>query len=160
MALFGNKKIDEDKKKPAAKSTVKKPAAKAAKKDEAKKEEAASMQDLYSGAKAVSGSKKAAVSESKSNEAHRVLVSPLITEKATNLVGENKYVFIVAKNANKIEIAKAIKATYGVKPLNVNVVNVSGKKVARGRVTGQRSDWRKAIVTLAKGDAIKIYEGV
>ncbi|MFA6194208.1 MAG: 50S ribosomal protein L23 [Patescibacteria group bacterium] len=89
-----------------------------------------------------------------------MLVSPLITEKATTLVGENKYVFVVASGANKIEIAKAIKATYGVTPLQVNVINVSGKKVARGRIAGQRSDWRKAIVTLAKGEAIKIYEGV
>ncbi len=160
MALFGNKKIDEDKKKPAAKSAVKKPAAKAVKKDEVKKEEGTSMQDLYSGAKTVSGSKKAAVSASKANESYRVLVSPLITERATTLVGENKYVFIVAASANKIEIAKAIKATYNVTPKQVNVINVSGKKVSRGRISGERSDWRKAIVTLAKGDAIKIYEGV
>ncbi|MDP2944656.1 MAG: 50S ribosomal protein L23 [bacterium] len=94
------------------------------------------------------------------NDSYRVLISPLVTEKATNLVAENKYVFIVAPSANKIAIAKAVKATYGVTPIQVNVVNVSGKKVARGRVKGQRSDWRKAIVTLAKGEAIKIYEGV
>lgn len=156
MALFGNKKTDEDKKKPAVKSAAKKPAAKAVKKEEEK----ASMQDLYSETKAVSGSKKAASSSSKINDSYRVLISPLITEKATTLVGENKYVFIVAAGANKIEIAKAIKAVCGVTPKQINVANVSGKKVARGRVKGQRSDWRKAIITLAKGEAIKIYEGV
>lgn len=158
MALFGNKKTDEEKK-PAAKAAAKKPAAKADK-DSVKKEEGKSMQDLYSETKKVSGSKQAAASESKINDSYRVLVKPLITEKATNLVSENKYAFVVAKNANKIEIAKAIKVAYGVTAKKVNVVNVSGKKVARGRISGQRSDWRKAIVTLAKGEAIKIYEGV
>lgn len=161
MALFGNKKTDEDEKKPAAKAAVKKTAVKAVKKVESKEEESTSMQDLYSGTKAVSTSKKGAVvASSKINDSYRVLVRPLITEKATTLVSENKYMFVVATNANKIEIAKAIKATYGVTPVKVNVVNVSGKKVARGRIQGQRSDWRKAVVTLAKGDAIKIYEGV
>lgn len=158
MALFGNKKTDEEKK-PAAKAAVKKLAAKV-NKDSVKKEEGKSMQDLYSETKKVSGSKQAAASGAKINDSYRVLVKPLITEKATNLVSENKYAFVVAKNANKIEIAKAIKAAYGVTAKKVNVVNVSGKKVARGRISGQRSDWRKAIVTLAKGEAIKIYEGV
>jgi large subunit ribosomal protein L23 len=160
MALFGNKKTEKEAAKPTAKTAVKKAAVKAVKDKGAKKEEKMSMQDLYSGATpAVSGSKQAAV-VSKVNDSYRVLVKPLITEKATNLVGENKYVFVVSQNANKIEIAKAIKATYGVSPVQVNVVNVSGKKVSRGRISGQRNDWRKAIITLAKGEAIKIYEGV
>jgi len=159
MALFGNKKTEKEAAKPIAKTAVKKTATKAVKDKGAKKEEKTSMQDLYSGATSVvPGSKAAAVS--KVNDSYRVLVKPLITEKATNLVGENKYVFVVAKSANKIEIAKAIKATYGVSPIQVNVVNVAGKKVSRGRISGQRNDWRKAIITLAKGEAIKIYEGV
>jgi len=155
MALFGNKKTDAGVKK----DDVKKDGAKV-KSETVKKEAATSMQDLYSGAKAVSGSKKTAATVSKINDSYRVLVKPLITEKATTLVGANKYVFIVASGANKIEITKAIKSTYGVTPIKINVVNVSGKKVARGRISGQRSDWRKAIVTLAKGETIKIYEGV
>lgn len=162
MALFGNKKTEKEAAKPAAKTSVKKAAAKAVKDNgaKAKKEEKVSMQDLYSSAApAVSGSKRA-TAVSKVNDSYRVLVKPLITEKATNLVGENKYVFVVAKSANKIEIAKAVKAAYGVSPIQVNVVNVSGKKVSRGRISGQRNDWRKAIITLAKGEAIKIYEGV
>ncbi|MFA5023611.1 MAG: 50S ribosomal protein L23 [Patescibacteria group bacterium] len=91
---------------------------------------------------------------------YRLLVKPLITEKATNLSAENKYVFVVSIKANKIEIAKAIEATYGVKPLAINIINRAGKKVARGKVRGQRKDWKKAIVTLKKGETIKIYEGV
>ncbi len=160
MALFGNKKSGEDVKKPAVKSGAVKSTAKPAKKDDSKKEETGSMQDLYSGGEAKAGSKKIVASTSKINESYRVLISPLITEKAANLVGANKYVFIVAESANKIEVAKAVKATYGVTPIKVNIVNVSGKKVTRGRIKGQRSDWRKAVITLAKGEAIKIYEGV
>ena len=159
MALFGNKKTDEKDTKPAVKLTAKKAAVKAVNKESVKQEETKSMQDLYSETKTVSGSKKSAAG-SKANDSYRVLVKPLITEKATNLVGDNKYAFVVATGANKIEIAKAVKAAYGVNPIKVNVVNVSGKKVARGRISGQRSDWRKAIVTLAKGETIKIYEGV
>ncbi len=160
MAIFGTKKDEEVAKKPTAKAAVK-TAAKSVNKDEGKTDEATSMQDLYAGTAKVSGSKKATVATvSKINDSYRVLVSPLITEKATNLVGANKYVFIVAESANKIEVAKAVKATYGVTPIKVNIVNVSGKKVSRGRIQGQRSDWRKAIVTLAKGEAITIYEGV
>jgi large subunit ribosomal protein L23 len=125
------------------------------------KTEAVSMQDLYNEVPAAKG-KAAKQSATKAVDAktHRVLVSPLITEKATNLTTENKYVFIVDRDANKIAVAKAIQAVYGVSPVSVNIVNVSGKRVSRGRIRGQRNDWRKAIVTLKKGESIKIYEGV
>ncbi|MEA3449868.1 MAG: 50S ribosomal protein L23 [Patescibacteria group bacterium] len=89
-----------------------------------------------------------------------MLVRPLITEKAANLGSEDKYVFAVNKNANKIEIAKAINEVYGIKPIAVNIVRVGGKKVRHGRVQGRRKDWKKAIVTLPKGKTINIYEGV
>jgi large subunit ribosomal protein L23 len=155
MALFGTKKTDPKN----TKAVNSKPAAKAVE----KKAEAVSMQDLYSGAATTvtktKGSKTTAAAAKKS-EAHRVLVSPLVTEKATVLSEHNKYVFIVSTSANKIAIAKAIHDVYGVKPVAVNIANVSGKKVARGRIKGVRSDWRKAIVTLKKGETIKIYEGV
>lgn len=157
MALFGAKKTDQKK---VAQAPAKKDGAKKA---TVKNSEATSMQDLYGGEVATESKKGAAassVSEKKNDISNSVLVRPLITEKATNLSAENKYVFVVSKNANKIEIAKAIKAIYGVKPIQVNLANVSGKKVARGKIKGQRSDWRKAIVTLAKGETIKIYEGV
>ena len=149
MALFGSKTNTTTDKKPAAAKT------KAA---ESKKE--VSMKDLYSEtttAKAAGKTKGAVVKYSASS---RALVKPLITEKATHLASENKYVFVIARSANKIETAKAIQAVYGVKPVDVNIVNMKGKKVTRGKIRGSRKDWKKAIVTLAKGDTIKVYEGV
>ncbi|MFA5163371.1 MAG: 50S ribosomal protein L23 [Patescibacteria group bacterium] len=89
-----------------------------------------------------------------------MLIKPLVTEKATNLSAQNQYVFMVAPRANKIEVAKAVASVYHVKPLGVNLVNVKGKQVTRGRVRGNRKDWKKAIVTLAAGQTIKMYEGV
>lgn len=139
MALFGNKNT-EDNAKDNSSSSV-------------------SMQDLYADSsktvKAGSNGK-----EGKDSNAYQFIIKPLITEKATNLVAQDKYAFVVSDNANKIAVAKAIKAIYGVKPLKVNLSNVKGKKVSRGKISGQRKDWRKAIVTLPKGQTIKIYEGV
>lgn len=115
-----------------------------------------SMQELYSN-KEVTGKKAVAT---KFIGAHRVLVRPLITEKAANFGVLNKYAFVVTENTNKVEVAKAVLAVYGVKPVSVNIVCVKGKAVARGRIKGRRSDLKKAIVTLKKGDTIQIYEGV
>jgi len=95
-----------------------------------------------------------------SSRAHKVIVRPVITEKSTHLSASNKYVFEVAGGDNKIEITKAIKAIYGVSPVKVNIVNIKGKLVTRGRQTGRRKDWKKAVVTLAKGQSITIHEGV
>jgi large subunit ribosomal protein L23 len=92
--------------------------------------------------------------------AYRILIKPLVTEKVSNLGVLNKYVFAVAKEANKIEVAKAIKEIYGVKPVGVNMINRLGKKARYGRISGWRKDWKKAIVTLPQGQTIKIYEGV
>lgn len=92
--------------------------------------------------------------------AYRVLISPVVTEKATAHVSENKYEFEVADDTNKIEIKKAIKSVYGFEPLNVNIINVRGKRTISGRVRGKRKNWKKAIVTLKKGEKIEIYEGV
>ncbi|MEA2064773.1 MAG: 50S ribosomal protein L23 [Patescibacteria group bacterium] len=92
--------------------------------------------------------------------AYRVLVNPRITEKITDLGVFDKYGFVVANNANKIEVKKAIQEVYGVKPIVVNIMNIKGKKVRSGRVSGRRKDWRKAIVTLKKGEKIEVYQGV
>lgn len=150
MALFGSKTTPIIDNKPAA-AKVKAPES---------KKEVASMKDLYSETTTAKVSGKTKTLVHKHAASSRALVKPLITEKATHLASENKYVFVIARGANKIETAKAIQAVYGVKPLDVNIVNMKGKKVARGKVRGQRKDWKKAIVTLAKGDTIKVYEGV
>jgi len=90
----------------------------------------------------------------------KILLKPLVTEKAADLGEENKYVFVVAKDANKIEIAKAMQSIYGVKPVKVNVVSMQGKKVRYGRVTGRTKDWKKAVITLKQNEKIEVYEGV
>ncbi|MCX6743491.1 MAG: 50S ribosomal protein L23 [Candidatus Parcubacteria bacterium] len=102
--------------------------------------------------------KKAKKDETK--DAYRILLKPLVTEKATDLVSQNKYSFIVAKQANKIEIKKAIKALYGLKPLAVNIVYMRGKIVQYGHASGKKKNWKKAVITLKAGDKIEIYEGV
>ena len=92
-------------------------------------------------------------------EARDILVRPLITERTTQLMAEGKYVFVVAKAANKIEIAKAVSEIFKVKVAKVNTVNVIGKEKRRGRTQGKRPDYKKAIVKLAPGETIEFFEG-
>lgn len=162
MGLFGSKKSASDNQ-PANQtksSDTKVKAKNSAVKEKTKevKSESSSTKDLYTETQ-VKGSSKTK-GPVKFSEFNQLLVRPLVTEKATTLATDNKYVFVVAKKANKISVAKAIQAVYGVKPTDVNIVNMKGKRVSRGRIRGQRKDWKKAIVTLAKGETIAIYEGV
>lgn len=92
-------------------------------------------------------------------DARDILVRPLITERTTQLMAEGKYVFVVAKAANKIEIAKAVSEIFKVKVAKVNTVNVIGKTKRMGRTQGKRPDYKKAIVKLAPGEAIEFFEG-
>ena len=91
-------------------------------------------------------------------DARDILIRPLITENSTQLMEEGKYVFVVAKKANKIEIAKAVAEVFNVKVANVNTVNVSGKMKRMGRFVGKRSDYKKAIVKLAPGETIEFFQ--
>ena len=90
-------------------------------------------------------------------EARDILIKPLITEKSTELMAEGKYVFKVAKAANKIEIARAVKEVFNVKVEKVNTVNVKGKTKRIGRTSGKRPDYKKAIVKLAPGETIEFF---
>ena len=92
-------------------------------------------------------------------DARDILVRPLITERTTQLMAEGKYVFVVAKAANKIEIAKAVSEIFKVKVAKVNTVNVIGKIKRMGRTQGKRPDYKKAIVKLAPGETIEFFEG-
>jgi len=92
--------------------------------------------------------------------AHRVIVKPLITEKAASLGEMNKYVFSVAPKMNKVEVKKAIRTIYKVDPVSINIANFKGKAVRHGRTSGTTRAWKKAIVTLKPGDKIEVYEGV
>lgn len=89
-----------------------------------------------------------------------VIVAPVITEKATMLSEHNKVVFRVAKTATKPQIKAAIEKLFDVKVKSVNTVVTEGKvKVFRGRL-GQRSDVKKAIVTLEEGHSIDVTTGL
>ena len=90
-------------------------------------------------------------------EARDILIRPLITEKTTELMAEGKYVFVVDKNANKIEIAKAVKEVFDVKVDKVNTIRVKGKTKRLGRTSGKRPDYKKAIVKLAAGETIEFF---
>jgi len=90
-----------------------------------------------------------------------VLISPLLTEKGTLMKErENKVLFKVANAANKIEIKKAVEEIFKVKVDNVSTMNFQGKKKRMGKYAGRRSDWKKAIVTLKKGEKLDFIEGV
>lgn len=98
--------------------------------------------------------------KAKLGKAYRVLVKPLITEKATDLAVQNKYVFKVEMDATKQEIKKAIEDVYGIRPQAVHTIKVLGKQRRYGRVRGRTSDWKKAVVTLEPGEKLEIVEGV
>jgi large subunit ribosomal protein L23 len=91
-------------------------------------------------------------------DAREILIRPLITEKTTQLMGEGKYTFVVAKSANKIQIAKAVAEVFNVKVDAVNTVNVTGKVKRMGRSVGKRPDYKKAIVKLAAGESIEFFK--
>ena len=93
-------------------------------------------------------------------EARDIIIKPVVTEKSIGLMEHNKYVFKVALSANKIEIKKAVEEIFIVKVVDVNTVRVKGKEKRMGRSVGRTSDYKKAIVQLAEGDSIEIFEGL
>ena len=84
----------------------------------------------------------------------RIIIAPHLTEKASMLAERGQYTFLVARNAEKVAIARAIAAQYAVHPTHVNIVRIAGKRVRFGNREGQRADSKKAIVTLRKGEKI------
>lgn len=90
-----------------------------------------------------------------------VIIRPVMTEKAhAQLDRLGAYTFVVAKEANKIEIARAVEKQFGVKVTDVRTMNYAGKTRRVGRWVGKKAAWKKAVVTLAEGDAIELFEGV
>lgn len=94
-----------------------------------------------------------------------ILIRPLVTEKMTSLQEKHgKYGFIVDKNANKIEIKKAVEKTYNVTVTNVNTIRYDGKMKSRyskaGVISGRSAGYKKAIVSLQAGDAIDFYANI
>jgi large subunit ribosomal protein L23 len=89
-----------------------------------------------------------------------IVVRPIITEKSSLLKETgNQYVFEVQRDANKIEIKKAVEKLFKVKVVSVQISNIEGKKKKVGRFAGKKPDWKKAIVKLNPKDKITIFEG-
>lgn len=93
-------------------------------------------------------------------DARDVIIRPLVTEKSTDLMADNKYTFRVDPRANKTQIKLAVEEIFGVKVRKVNTLNVRGKLRRMGRYEGRRPDWKKAVVTLEQGHSIEVFEGL
>ncbi|MBN2373459.1 50S ribosomal protein L23 [bacterium] len=92
---------------------------------------------------------------------YEIIKVPLLTEKSTIMNQKNnKASFNVACNANKKEIAKSVEEIFNCHITKVNIINVQGKKKRLGKYLGRRSNWKKAICTVAEGDKIDIIEGM
>lgn len=94
------------------------------------------------------------------NKSYKIILKPLVTEKATKLSEFNKVVFAVSLKSNKIEIKNAIEKLFSVKVKSVNIVNIKGKLKRFKGVLGKKNNIKKAIVTLAEGNSIDISAGV
>ena len=96
-----------------------------------------------------------------------VIICPILSEKSNQLVSQNKYVFKVNVNSNKIQIKEAVEKRFGVKVNKVSTMNFKGKiknatRRSSGniiRTKGRRSNWKKAIVSLVDGSKIDLVEG-
>ncbi|MBQ7612609.1 MAG: 50S ribosomal protein L23 [Spirochaetaceae bacterium] len=89
-----------------------------------------------------------------------IILAPVVTEKSTYLRETGKYVFQVNPNATKIQIKEAVRRLFNVKVLDCTVMNVRGKNRRVRYQAGKTSSWKKAIVKVAEGEKIKIFEGV
>ena len=86
-----------------------------------------------------------------------IIIRPIISEHSYDLMEDNKYTFEVHKDANKIEVAKAIEAIFDVKVTKVNTLNVKPKPKRMRYQAGKTRSWKKAIVTLKEGDTIELF---
>ena len=86
-----------------------------------------------------------------------IIIRPIISEHSYDLMEDNKYTFEVHKDANKIEVAKAIEAIFDVKVTKVNTLTVKPKPKRMRYQAGKTRSWKKAIVTLKEGDTIELF---
>lgn len=94
-------------------------------------------------------------------EAHDIIIRPLVTEKSTDLISaQNTYTFQVDIRANKSQVKDAIEKIFKVRVSKVNTMRVLGKVRRMGKTQGKRPDWKKAMVTLADGHSIKVFDGL
>ena len=93
--------------------------------------------------------------------AQDIIIAPVITEKSMSGIADKKYTFKVAKDANKYQIADAVKELFKVDVAKVNTINVRGQKRRMGRYEGYTASWKKAIVTLtADSKPIEFFDGL
>ena len=93
--------------------------------------------------------------------AHEIIIRPIVSERSFDLMEENKYTFEVAKNATKVDVARAVEELFGVKVAKVNTLNVRGHFRRQGRSEGYTSAWKKAVVTLTEDSkTIEFFEGM
>lgn len=93
-------------------------------------------------------------------ELYEVLIRPLITEKSTLLQEEGKYVFQIARRANKVLVKQAVQKSFNVKVEDVNITWVRGRGKRFGPRITRTPDMKKAVVTLRAGDKIQLVEGI
>ena len=92
---------------------------------------------------------------------YEIIKKPVITENSMDQMADRKYTFEVAKDANKIEIKKAVEEVFGVKAEKVTTMRVLGKVKRMGANSGKRPDWKKAIVKLtADSKTIEFFDGL
>ncbi|MCI1207909.1 MAG: 50S ribosomal protein L23 [Treponema sp.] len=88
-----------------------------------------------------------------------ILIEPIISEKATALRSQNKYVFKVHPDATKTQIKEAVGKLFGVKVISCTTMNVLGKMKRLRTRAGRKSSYKKAVVRVAPGETIKVFEG-
>ena len=92
-------------------------------------------------------------------DARTVIIRPVISEKSYALIAEGKYTFRVHERANKTQIAKAVESIFGVEVSDVRTAKVRAKPKRRGLHRGRTRAWKKAVVRLAPGERIELFEG-
>ena len=90
--------------------------------------------------------------------AHDVILAPVVSEKSYSLIDSNAYTFLVHRDANKTEIRQAVEKIWGVKVVSVNTINRKGKNKRFRYTVGKRADSKRAVVKLAEGDKIDLFE--
>ncbi len=92
---------------------------------------------------------------------HQVIIRPVISERSYNLIEtEGQYTFQVDKRANKNQIKRAVEGAFDVSVSRVNTANVKSKPKRQGLTRGRTATWKKAVVKLAPGESIELFEGV
>jgi large subunit ribosomal protein L23 len=92
-------------------------------------------------------------------DARQVITNPVVSEKSYALIGQNKYTFRVHPQAHKTQIRAAIEEIFSVRVVDVRTMSMKGKPKRRGWTTGRTRSWKKAIVELAPGERIELFEG-